>query len=183
MSKNPRRKKLFNVLSNLILGLIILTLIIPGWRIKFQSFVQGLLMSETTLQVNVNQKSALNNPDWYITNGRNETFRFEDLKGKPIVLNFWATWCPACLAELPELKSLYNEISDEVHIICISTEDKKTIREKNFFELYGNMIHVAQGVPESLSFAAYPTTFILDRNLNIVSKIEGAYRFNSPENY
>jgi peroxiredoxin len=53
------------------------------------------------------------------------TFRIEGLKGRPVVLNFWATWCRACVKEIPDL----NRLSADVAVIGISNEPEETLRD------------------------------------------------------
>jgi peroxiredoxin len=58
-----------------------------------------------------------------------ETVRLEDLAGKVVVLNFWATWCPPCVAEIPDLARLAKEVNQEGGVVIgISDEDVDTIR-------------------------------------------------------
>lgn len=51
-------------------------------------------------------------PDFALLTANNETVRLSDLRGKVVVLNFWATWCPYCVQELPELQELHEEFSE-----------------------------------------------------------------------
>jgi peroxiredoxin len=58
-----------------------------------------------------------------------ETVRLADLAGKVVVLNFWATWCPPCVAEIPDLARLAKEVNQEGGVVIgISDEDVDTIR-------------------------------------------------------
>jgi thiol-disulfide isomerase/thioredoxin len=59
-----------------------------------------------------------------------EKLKLSDLKGKKVILNFWATWCPPCKVEMPEMQKFYDEHSDEVEIVAVNltgteTGDKK----------------------------------------------------------
>ena len=52
---------------------------------------------------------------------------FNDTKGEVVLLNFWATWCPPCIAELPSMQKLYNDYKDKVRFVFVTNEDKATI--------------------------------------------------------
>lgn len=58
--------------------------------------------------------------NWDIKTLNEEVINIEShLKGKIIFLNFWATWCPACVGEIPSIQNLYNQLGNEIEIVCI----------------------------------------------------------------
>ena len=61
-------------------------------------------------------------PDFRLQNLSGGTVRLSDLRGKVVLLNFWASWCPACLAEIPELISLQNKLGDQIAIVGIALD-------------------------------------------------------------
>ena len=107
---------------------------------------------------------------------------FNDFKGKPIVLNFWATWCPGCRAELPQIQDLKNEFKDEVHFISVSNETYDMILASGEYENHSSFIYFAPNFSRQFDFSAYPTTFIIDSDFNIVQKLEGTTKLDSEEN-
>ncbi|HHU57312.1 MAG TPA: TlpA family protein disulfide reductase, partial [Bacteroidales bacterium] len=56
-----------------------------------------------------------------------ELVSLEELSDKPVFLNYWGTWCPPCIAELPSLQNLYNAYKEEVHFVFVSNEDPETV--------------------------------------------------------
>ena len=50
---------------------------------------------------------------------------FADFSGKPLVVNFWASWCPACVAELPEIQSVHEQYGGEVTIVGLANTDRR----------------------------------------------------------
>ncbi|MGI9625121.1 MAG: TlpA family protein disulfide reductase [Acidimicrobiales bacterium] len=54
---------------------------------------------------------------------------FSDFEGQPVVVNFWASWCPACVAELPEFQSAHEKYEDEVTFLGIANTDRRTAAE------------------------------------------------------
>jgi peroxiredoxin len=128
------------------------------------------LAAETNLVANV--KLA---PAWELTDLEGKTVHSADFKGKVVVLDFWATWCPPCRAEIPDFIVLENKYSDKgLAVIGVSVDQASLKTVKAFAEKNGinypvvladNKIVDAFGGIDGL-----PTTFIIDRNGNIVKQ-------------
>ena len=115
-----------------------------------------------------------------------KTHALSDYKGKIIFLNFWATWCPPCRAEMPDIQKLYEksprEGSEAVIVLGVaapglgSEKDKAGIREfmeKNGYT-YPVLMDKGGKLFESYGIRAIPTTYLIDRNGNILGRIQGA---------
>jgi thiol-disulfide isomerase/thioredoxin len=92
-----------------------------------------------------------------------ESIQLSAYKGDVVLLDFWATWCPPCRSELPELNKLYHELKADGFTIIGMTLDK------------GAPAQVVQELPSFQTFRAIPSKFIIDRAGNIVAgPIQGA---------
>ena len=106
---------------------------------------------------------------------------FSEAKGKVIVINFWATWCPPCIAEMPALEALYEVFKDkEVVFLFVSNEEEEVISnfiDKNeyHFPVYSSLT----SYPETFNVTAIPRTFVLDKEGYIVVDKTGAANWNS----
>lgn len=115
-----------------------------------------------------------------------EVIPFEKWKGKVIFLNFWATWCPPCIAEMPSIQALYDKIEDKENIafVMLATNDEKEkvqkfIKRKAYtFPIYflGNSY-----LPPVFHSQAIPTTFIVNPAGKIVFKHEGIANYDTEE--
>jgi peroxiredoxin len=105
-------------------------------------------------------------PDFSVTNLDGQAVRLADLKGRRVVLNFWATWCAPCLVELPNFIKLRTETSlTNVVIIGLSTDDAAT--QKTFAQRNGvnYPLAILQIVPSPYQdIVKIPVTFVIDRN-------------------
>lgn len=101
-----------------------------------------------------------------VTDLDGKTISFADLKGKVVLVNFWATWCPPCRAEIPDLIALQNKHRDTLVVLGVS-EDEITPAEVKTFVTGQNMNYpVVMATPELTKIfkgvSALPTTFIVD---------------------
>lgn len=116
-------------------------------------------------------------PEFKLTSLEGKAFSLADYKGKVILLNFWASWCGPCRAEIPDLVELQNKYKDRLQIIGLVVEDDDRDAIKKFVQESGINYPVAiasdgirlryGGVP------ALPTSFVLDADGRIVQKHEG----------
>lgn len=95
------------------------------------------------------------------------------LKGKNIMLNFFATWCPPCKAEMPDMEKLYKENKDsDLIILAVNLgEDKATVQDfmkKNSYT-FPVVLDLDSTTAEKYNVSAIPTTYFIDKEGNIVS--------------
>ncbi len=62
-------------------------------------------------------------PDVEFENFDGEVRTISDLQGQPVVLNFWASWCPPCVAEMPYIESVHQDLGDEIQFLGMNTQD------------------------------------------------------------
>src|SRR5471030_2911287 len=96
------------------------------------------------------------------------------LRGKVVLLNFWATWCPPCRAEIPDLVALQEKYKDTLQIIGISEDEGGVDGVKRFAAEHRINYPVGMTTPEIEKMfpgiSALPTSFIIDRESRIVQK-------------
>jgi thiol-disulfide isomerase/thioredoxin len=99
--------------------------------------------------------------------------------GKIVVLNFWATWCPPCREEIPELIELSNRYKDRLIIIGVSMDDSAPEEVKQFTKAMGMNYPIVMGSREIASeyggVPALPTSFVINKDGRIVQKHVGLY--------
>jgi peroxiredoxin len=110
-----------------------------------------------------------------ILNSNEKEISLNDLKGKPIILEFWATWCGPCIPAMEKLDSLQRKFKDKIEIITISSENEK--RLEKFIKSSNTSLRVISDTTHSIKFKykVIPHSIIIDKN-GIVRAI------TSPEN-
>lgn len=169
-------------ISNSLLLALVIIMLVPSWRLTFSSGMQRLFMGSTDFKKATTIPLNFAQEDWVLYDVNKNPSTFNDFKGKPIVLNFWATWCPGCRAELPQIKALKDRFKDDVHFISVSNESYDVISASGEYDSHSDFIYYANYFSPQFDFSAYPTTFIIDSDFNIVQKIEGASKLDSDEN-
>lgn len=121
-------------------------------------------------------------PDFTITDSQH-TISLQQLRGKPVVLNFWASWCPPCIEETPSLVQLQSKIGSQVTILAISEDDDKKAYEQFVRDHHVDFMTVRDNkrTNEVYGTFKFPETFIIDRNGKIVRKFIGATDWTSPD--
>jgi thiol-disulfide isomerase/thioredoxin len=100
-------------------------------------------------------------------------------KGKVVFINFWATWCPPCRAEIPVLIDLANRYKDRLQIVGVSVDEGDPAEVKQFAKQAGINYPIVMAdrtiVAEYGGVAALPTLFVVNPDGNVVQKHEGLY--------
>jgi len=114
-------------------------------------------------------------PDFALKSIDGKTIKLSDYKGKVVIIDFWATWCPPCRKGIPDLISIQNDHKKNVVIIGISLDAEKTIKDvPGFVKNYGINYPIVYG--DEKVVAAYggiqsiPTAFVIDRKGNVVDR-------------
>jgi len=117
-------------------------------------------------------------PDFALKSSDGKTIKLSDYKGKVVIIDFWATWCPPCRKGIPDLISIQNDYKNDVVIIGISLDSEKTLKDvPGFIKSYGINYPIVFG--DDKVVAAYggiegiPTAFVVDKKGNVVDKHVG----------
>ena len=118
-------------------------------------------------------------PDFQLQNLDGQSITLSKLKDKPVLINFWATWCRPCVSEMPYLQEIYNEWSDtELVVLAINMGDSPQAVEQ-FLQEHNLSLPVLldtkKVVAPKYGIKYIPTTFFIDKNGIVQEKIIGAF--------
>ena len=111
--------------------------------------------------------------DFTLTELSGKTWTLKEQRGKVVVLNFWATWCPPCRKEMPDLESLYQQFKEQgLVILAISDEDVGKVRPFIAQQkvTYPILLDPGRKVNELFQIEGIPKTFVYDRNGKLVAQ-------------
>lgn len=122
-------------------------------------------------------------PDFTITDSQ-RTVKLSDFHGKPVLVNFWASWCAPCVEEMPSLVQLQKHLGDKVTIIAVSEDSndkpyQQFVRQHNVDLL--TVRDTQQKTNEIYGTFKFPETYVVDRSGKIVRKFIGAQEWTSPD--
>jgi len=124
-------------------------------------------------------------PDAAFLDGANNTIKLSELKGKVVFLNFWATWCPPCIAEMPAIQKLYNQFKDNKNVQFLLIDADGNYAKSSAFmtkkKLTMPVFIPASSIPDVYFSGSLPTTVIFDKSGRIVFKHAGAADYGNPK--
>lgn len=120
-------------------------------------------------------------PEFELANG----VRLADYRGKLLLLNFWATWCPPCIAEMPSLNNLYERFRDRGFVVLGISVDEEEEVYKQFLERFGVTFPTVRDPERKVSARygtmKYPESYLISRDGVVIRKYVGAENWEQPE--
>lgn len=169
------KSKIKNILLLLVIVVVLFTPL--GTQIKVQ--VNRLLAFSPSV-VSQEQRAKVASYQWNLQTIEGKGYNFEQTQGKVVLLNFWATWCPPCIAEMPSMQELYNDYGDKIVFLFVSQEPKEKIQ--GFLDKHSYTFPVFQATsspPDIFSHTTIPQTYLIDKTGEIVIDKDGAANWNS----
>ena len=122
-------------------------------------------------------------PDFELNTVDGKSLSLSDLRGKKVILNFWATWCPPCRDEMPEMQKFYEEHHKNVEIVAVNLTSQDSINKiKPFIQEYGLTFPIVLDengeVLKLYEIEPIPTSYIIDSKGIIRHKFIGPMTFN-----
>lgn len=166
--------------SNLWFLLILLLLIVPQTRQLIQVFLQKGVALISPSVINQENRKQIHTYNWDLKHLNGVNYNFKQAEGKVVLVSFWATWCPPCIAEMPNLVKLHADFKNEVEFLFVSNEDSATLH--SFLNKNGYNIPVYKPrskTPDVLKTSTIPRTILLDKQGRLVIDKTGASNWNS----
>ncbi|MFQ5663590.1 MAG: TlpA family protein disulfide reductase [Terriglobia bacterium] len=108
-----------------------------------------------------------------------------DLRGQVVVLNFWATWCPPCVAEMPSLERLQQRMQGRGLVVLGISVDEDPVAYENFLRTHNitfpNYRDPEKRISTLYGTFMYPETYIIDREGRLARKIIGPLEWDAPQ--
>jgi thiol-disulfide isomerase/thioredoxin len=169
------RKHSFSIALLLFMAVVLFTP--AGFYLKVYA---NRLLSHNPTPVPERQQQLLEDYDWNLLGRDGIPYNMEADRGNVLFINFWASWCPPCVAEMPGMQELYNDYASEVRFLFVARDKRPKVEaflEKNRYEL---PVFFERGLtPRQIYYGGLPTTFIIDKKGKIVVSKVGSADWNS----
>jgi thiol-disulfide isomerase/thioredoxin len=123
-------------------------------------------------------------PDTAFTDAEGKPVSFADFKGKPVVVNLWATWCQPCLREMPSLDRLQAKFDEKLTVAAVSEDHGGAQRVGPFVAALGLQklkiyLDPQSDVGHAFKVRGLPTSIVIDAQGRVVGRVEGAAEWDS----
>lgn len=183
---NPKIKNIMKKSFNIVLiGLALSIIFVP----EVKAYAHQGLMKLGFFQPKIELPSEIKPEDKNYNNGKESNFQMsfvdaqgntlslEQLKGKVVFLNIWATWCGPCIAEMPSIQKLYDKFKDkeDVAFVILEAESNKNkaVKFMTNKKLDLPLYFPSESIPSEIFRGSLPTTVIFDKKGNIAHVTEG----------
>jgi thiol-disulfide isomerase/thioredoxin len=148
--------------------------------------IAGCSTKKDTPQGEATIKEKKPAPEVNVTSLKNVPLKLSDLKGKVVLLNFWATWCPPCREEIPSMMKLNSAMAGKpFQMVAVSIDEGGVPAIEAFFKESGFNLPTYTD-PDGKAVKTYgvtgvPETFIIDKNGILMKKVIGPMAWDSPD--
>ena len=161
-----------------ILALILCALLLVGCSAAPAETTAPTTQPDATTQAT--EPVDLTAPDFTVYDAQGNPHKLSDFRGKPVVLNFWASWCPPCKAEMPDFEEAYQSRGEDIHFVMVNLTDGQSetvATASQFLAESGYTFPVyfdTQGQAATVyGIQSIPTTFFIDAEGKIVAAGSG----------
>lgn len=174
-------KSWFSKFTDLLFVALVIAMLIPASRKSISAFVAGItagspkaLPAEKQLQLDAVAYQ------WRLQDAKGNEVEFADLKDQIIFLNFWATWCPPCIAEMPDIQDFYHAYGKKVAFLLVTDEKPETVEAFMNRKGFNMPVYYHRGgVPAVFATNSIPTSFLISPEGSIVIRKTGAAKWNA----
>lgn len=170
-------EKAYRLLKLLILVLLLAVLIVGAYVLYGTLTRQVETPTAATAQTETQSNPA---PDFTFYDQEGDSHTLSEFQGKPVILNFWATWCGFCKREMPLLQSAYDTYADQLHIVmmdCADGRQEKVEAAAAYLQQQGYTFpayyDTSMSGTRAYGIMGIPATFFIDEDGNLVNQILG----------
>ena len=185
MVKEKKKESLLRELAEWgIVVMVILVLYLTGLHVVILGSLQSLVLKTGLFRPDIHSAVNLGQMDYNfrLMDRDGKSIDVSAFRGKVIFINFWATWCPPCVAEMPDINRLYQKVKSEDFIFLMISVDEDFSKARHFADKRNFSLPIytpLSAVPAVLESRVVPSTYIVAPDGRIAAKREGMARYNS----
>ena len=180
-------EKLYKVLKVLIIVLVFAVVIVGAYalynNLGSQVQLSGLATTPQTTQETAEaaEEEPTPAPDFTVYDIDGNVHKLSDFQGKPVILNFWASWCGPCKSEMPDIETAYLEYGEDIHFLIVNLTDgaRETVETASAYitgQGYTFPVYYDTDMDAAVTYAvsAIPITYFIDADGNFVAYYQSA---------
>ena len=168
--------------TNLIILTLALATFLVGASVLYKTLGQSFETDQLAAQqTEATQQPQVQAPDFTVYDIDGKEVKLSDFFGKPIVVNFWASWCGPCKMEMPDFNEKHRELGEEVTFLMVNMTDgsRETVDIASAFiaeqgYTFPVLYDTASSAAMTYSVYSLPTTFFIDAQGNAIAQATGA---------
>lgn len=165
----------------ILIGVLIFAVVIAGAYVLYNNLSGQVSMGGLATEETKAEESRDPAPNFTFYDGDDQSFQLSDFQGKPVILNFWASWCGPCKMEMPEFQKAFETYGEEIHFVLVNlTDGRRETKEKAQEFLSGTdytfpvYFDTDLAGATAYSVTAVPVTYFIDAEGNFVAWGSGA---------
>jgi thiol-disulfide isomerase/thioredoxin len=173
----------------ILVMLVIGTFVGQQLAAKQATVAPGSIVNQPAQAQSLDQSAAVQldqlAPDFTLTDLEGKTVRLSDFQGKPVIINFWATWCAPCRLEMPALEAIYQKYKDK-GLIVLGVNTGERVRDQGLTERvkthaqqlginFPVLLDTTDSVANLYRLRAYPTSYFIDSSGKVTDMRRGAF--------
>ena len=167
-------------ISNIIFVILLVLMFIPQTRKPIQVTFNKVLAQFSPSVNSEEDQVQIAYYNWDLYDEAGNVVRFGKFKDQVVLINFWATWCPPCIAEMGSLQELYDEYNGKVAFLFVTADDREAIAAFKEKKGYTFPVYYSRSKPPSeILSESLPTTYLIDKQGKIVIDKKGAANWSS----
>ncbi|MGF1922561.1 MAG: TlpA family protein disulfide reductase [Bacteroidia bacterium] len=173
-----------NIGSAIFISIVLVIILVPSAKALVMQGLMEIGLFRPSIEAPA-VKTTTNLKAIKFRNFKNDEVSLAELEGKVVFLNFWATWCPPCLAEMPSVNKLHQQFaSDEEVVFLLVDADADFTKSQAYFDRkkYRMPIYaLSSDIPKEIFSGSLPTTVVLDKKGRVAYHGVGAANYSSPK--
>lgn len=156
--------------------ILIVALVLSGLSIfYFQNSRPAVVQAEVGTEI------GMAAPDFTLKNMNNNEVSLSDYRGQKVFLNFWASWCPPCRKEMPDMQKLHEKYGEEIAILAVNIGESKSTAANYMLEnglSFSVLLDTDKSTAQNYLVRGIPTSYFLDKDGIIINKVVGAVSYD-----